>query len=511
MRRAKWARTAAVAAVLGLLWFFAPASLGGQTSYISTYGDSMEPRFQTGDLAVVRPAASYQVGDVVAYKSELLQTHVMHRIVDVQDGRFTLQGDNNSWIDPEQPRRDQLIGTLAFGIPHGGFLLDHLSSPLMLALIIFALLVSGGGIMTRRRRKRRKPTMPRHTIAAGNGPVAAFRTLPPSLRAVTVGTLVLAGLGTTLAAVAWTGPLVHSSAAESASGAQMDFSYTADVGQSAAYDGTVANSPDPVFRKLTDAVDVHFAYQGEPGTITVTAELSTPSGWRSTLTLEDAETFTGNGYEGTVQLDLQELDAKAQAASEVTGLAAEPVSIAVTAHVQTTTGSDFRPALNLQLSPLQLALVGEPENLTVTDGTVAEEPRMIPRTVGPDSWSLTAVTARIISAGMLLMAMIISATLIVLARKTAPMDEGAAIRRRYAALLVRVHPMSAPQGRPVIDVTTFATLAKLAERYGLLVLHWTRSHVETFVVQDENITYRYRTGEYISTDDASMLPVSLDA
>jgi hypothetical protein len=52
--------------------------------------------------------------------------------------------------------------------------------------------------------------------------------------------------------------------------------------------------------------------------------------------------------------------------------------------------------------------------------------------------------------------------------------------------------MPAPQGRPVIDVTTFATLAKLAERYGLLVLHWTRSGVETFVVQDENITYRYR-------------------
>jgi len=54
--------------------------------------------------------------------------------------------------------------------------------------------------------------------------------------------------------------------------------------------------------------------------------------------------------------------------------------------------------------------------------------------------------------------------------------------------------MPAPQGRPVIDVTTFSTLAKLAERYGLLVLHWSRSGVETFVVQDENITYRYRPG-----------------
>ena len=54
--------------------------------------------------------------------------------------------------------------------------------------------------------------------------------------------------------------------------------------------------------------------------------------------------------------------------------------------------------------------------------------------------------------------------------------------------------MPAPQGRQVIDVTTFPTLAKLAERYGLLVLHWNRSGVETFVVQDESITYRYRAG-----------------
>ncbi|GAP60591.1 hypothetical protein AHiyo1_41510 [Arthrobacter sp. Hiyo1] len=90
--------------------------------------------------------------------------------------------------------------------------------------------------------------------------------------------------------------------------------------------------------------------------------------------------------------------------------------------------------------------------------------------------------------------MTIGAITVVFARRTAPVDEAAAIRRRYAALLVRVHPMPAPQSRPVIDVTTFSTLAKLAERYGLLVLHWARSGVETFVVQDENITYRYRPG-----------------
>jgi hypothetical protein len=55
--------------------------------------------------------------------------------------------------------------------------------------------------------------------------------------------------------------------------------------------------------------------------------------------------------------------------------------------------------------------------------------------------------------------------------------------------------MTTVAGRPVVDVTDFATLARLADRYGLLVLHWSRSGVETFVVQDEGTTFRYRTGD----------------
>ncbi|MEW1805922.1 DUF5305 family protein [Pseudarthrobacter sp. NPDC080039] len=119
---------------------------------------------------------------------------------------------------------------------------------------------------------------------------------------------------------------------------------------------------------------------------------------------------------------------------------------------------------------------------------------MTPRMLGVNGLNITAAAARLISGVLLAAALAIGVIVVVFARRTAPVDEAAAIRRRYAALLVRVHPMPAAQGRPVIDVTTFSTLAKLAERYGLLVLHWSRSGVETFIVQDENITYRYRTG-----------------
>ena len=88
------------AAVLAGIWLFlAPPALGGQTSYVVTSGVSMEPRFHTGDLAVVHPEGSYRVGDVAAYHNRMLHTVVMHRIVAISHGHYTFKGDNNSWLD----------------------------------------------------------------------------------------------------------------------------------------------------------------------------------------------------------------------------------------------------------------------------------------------------------------------------------------------------------------------------------------------------------------------------
>jgi hypothetical protein len=80
-----------------------------------------------------------------------------------------------------------------------------------------------------------------------------------------------------------------------------------------------------------------------------------------------------------------------------------------------------------------------------------------------------------------------------LTRRARRLDEAALIRRRFGRLLVTVQPTCIAAGRPLVDVTEMATLVRLAERYGLLILSWTRSGVATFLVQDENTTYRYRT------------------
>ncbi|WP_324275320.1 hypothetical protein [Blastococcus brunescens] len=89
-------------------------------------------------------AGSYSVGDVVAYRSESLDTIVMHRIVDGDADGFVTQGDNNDWLDEDHPTEEQILGRLFFSIPQGGAVLGALRSPgVLLALIVAAASVVG--------------------------------------------------------------------------------------------------------------------------------------------------------------------------------------------------------------------------------------------------------------------------------------------------------------------------------------------------------------------------------
>jgi hypothetical protein len=277
----------------------------------------------------------------------------------------------------------------------------------------------------------------------------------------------------------------------------MTFSYSAAVPVTAAYDGATASSPDPVFRRLAETVDVHFKYRGPPGSVSVEAELATASGWHTTVPLA-GKTFTAGHYLGTTRLDLAALEHRARAAAAVTGLPADQLTIAVIPRVVGSNGTSFAPTLRLALTGLELKLADGPESLTVKDATAVPRSRQVPRALIVLGRRLPVATGRTLSTAILLGALLAALGLVPVARRATPTSEGAAIRRRYGPLLVPVHPMLTPEGRPVVDVTEFATLAKLAESYGLLVLRWSHSEVETFIVQDQGITYRYRTRAGVS-------------
>jgi len=131
--------TLVLVAAIAVMW---PARVGGRATYVTTFGTSMEPRFHSGDLAILFPASEYRVGDIVAYHSTLLDTVVMHRITAVHEGHYLFKGDHNSWTDPDRPTKGQLLGKLWLRVAHGAVLLIALRNMAIagaiLALAFFA-------------------------------------------------------------------------------------------------------------------------------------------------------------------------------------------------------------------------------------------------------------------------------------------------------------------------------------------------------------------------------------
>ena len=136
---------------------FLPANLGGAATYVTTHGTSMEPKFHTGDLAIVKPVNSYRVGDIAVYQSRTLHTLVMHRIVGREGNHYVFKGDHNSWTDRDRPTRADLVGKLWLEVPHGGAALDVVHRYWMFVLPLALLLFFGtSGFAVRRQRRRRR-------------------------------------------------------------------------------------------------------------------------------------------------------------------------------------------------------------------------------------------------------------------------------------------------------------------------------------------------------------------
>lgn len=134
LRRAARISGLLVVGMLAVLFvIFRPTTLGGSTLYVFVQGHSMEPTLHTGDLAVVIPAESYAVGDIVAYHpKDVPNGAIIHRIVggDATAG-FIIQGDNRTSRDADRPRADQLIGRAVATAPGIAWVLEALRDPLV--------------------------------------------------------------------------------------------------------------------------------------------------------------------------------------------------------------------------------------------------------------------------------------------------------------------------------------------------------------------------------------------
>lgn len=123
-------------------WYLWPTNLGGSTSFVIVSGSSMEPTYLSGDLVIARKMEP-SIGDVIVYAPEGFGgAQIVHRIIggNGEDG-WIMQGDNNTFIDPFEPKDAEVRGVVVVHYSSLGQLTALLLSPLVWASVLLLSIV----------------------------------------------------------------------------------------------------------------------------------------------------------------------------------------------------------------------------------------------------------------------------------------------------------------------------------------------------------------------------------
>ena len=141
-QRAQQAVSIVLVLTVVLFWALVlrPQSLAGPAAFVLVSGQSMLPRYHTGDLVLVERRSSYHVGQVVAYRvpegDAVAGAQVIHRIVGGNPTTgWIVQGDNRTAPDVWRPKNGDIVGAKALRIPNAVLVLQFLRSPVLLALL----------------------------------------------------------------------------------------------------------------------------------------------------------------------------------------------------------------------------------------------------------------------------------------------------------------------------------------------------------------------------------------
>lgn len=492
-----------IALALAAAWLFWPVQLGGSTTYVTTHGISMEPGFSTGDLAVLRPADSYEVGDVAAYFSASLDTVVMHRIVAADGDRFTFQGDNNDWLDNDRPTEDEILGKLFRQVPRGGKVLDAIASPWSLALIAAVVLGLFGN--SRRPAKGRHAARPRST---GTQPSAA-RSLPTfsmptraQARQVAIASgavaILAAGAGAVLLALPSTEPEARTLQVAQ----QGTFTYSAAAEAGTTYPTGVISTGDPIYTRLADAVTVSFEHtidgpglEDVVGQVRLDLSVATADGWSAPLGSSPTVAVQDGTATAAAQIDPTLATSLVGRHNAEIGTSAGAATIAVTPVVDVTGTLRGQRVTAAELAPLTFTVDSaalRPRSAETAFAPTASVPVSVDEVV-PRSFTVVGVdvpitVARAAAVGVLVVSVLVGAVAGGIGRPRSG-DAADEFAVRNAARILPVAGLI--PGRTVVDVSDADALRRVAERFDGLVLHHAGPDGQTFAVQDAETTYRF--------------------
>jgi hypothetical protein len=465
----------------------------------------MVPKYRTGDLVILRRSGGYHVGEIVAYRSPLLHSIVLHRIVGESDGLFTFKGDNNAFVDPVRLPASYIDGTDFLDLPHKWAFVTF--SPLILEVAVFVFFLGGVVALAGPDRKRwadiasHAPSRP-----TGHSSVGATPWITGGAAGLCVfgGVMVLSSGATTSrdfsSSVPYTG--------------RVAFSYHATTAPDVTYPTGVVTTGMPVFLNLVDSVAVQVAFKFEStapvdlkGTIRIGSMVQESDGWSHALTSSPPVAFSGPAADATVVLPLKQAVALAQEAAHETGVqqGAESVVVSPVVSLRGTVGGQgfsetLHPSLTFEMDPLELSLLSASGS-----GLSPQYPQLVSSTSGALHRSLMVTTAAAVLGfhvdpaaattvclvGALGSASCIGAGL-VMRRKRRDRGEDERALRRLRDEIVPIANDPSQSFAALVDVATLTALAGLAERFDVGLLHYREGGRDVYFVSIGELLYRCR-------------------
>jgi signal peptidase I len=526
------AGAAAAIALLGAWLLLAPPSLGGQFRYAVVSGTSMEPLLRHGDLVLLRPHATYRVGEVVAYKNAQLRRVVLHRIIRRSGPYYIFKGDNNNFVDPDRPTRGDLVGSLWLTVPMVGTVVGWLRTPAIAALTTSALVLLFFGWSAAAHRRRRVATPSRESRPTGAGQSASGGGVPAARHVVLVGAA-LTVVSLLAAVVAYSHATTTSTSSVGAYTQQGVYSATAAVAPSTLYPSGRVVTGETMFVSAVKHATLGFRYRllsslphDVHGRAQLHLSLTSALGWSTDLPTPPARSFAGDKVDLTTPIDLTALERSIRSYLRLSGEPADTFTVSLAPQISvrgtisgTSLVDSFSPApisfivddrsFRLQDQTLGSAAPGQPPTSSLTPSSPGVISRHEPATMRMLVLSERVKTVRRVSLLGLLAGIMLAlgAAAILKTRRPGPepTDGLTDIRRRYRDRLVQItSPPLEPRGG-YTDVSEMDDLARLAHSLDRPILEHSGNEQHTFYIEDRS-TYRHRLAPEASRQATSPAP-----
>jgi signal peptidase I len=519
-------------AIVGAWLLLAPPSLGGQFRYAVVSGISMEPSLRHGDLVLLRPHATYHIGEVVAYRNAQLGRVVLHRIIRRSGPYYIFKGDNNDFVDPDRPTRSDLLGGLSLRVPMVGNVVDWLHTPAIAALAASALVLLAFGWSAASYRRRRVPapsvtrraTRPRPSDNGGGTPGGRY------VLAAGVALAVVSGLA---ALIAYSRATTISRSVVGGYSQEGTYSATAEVKPSALYSSGRISTGETMFVKAVSHATLGFRYRFATslphdvrGRGRLHLSLTSALGWSTDLPTPPARSFEGDSIDLTTPIDLTALERSIQSYLRLSGEPADTFTVSLAPQISvrgrisgTSLTDTFSPApisfivddrtFRLENQALGSTDPGQPPSNGLTPSGAGVVDGHEPATVSLFVLRQPVRTVRRFSVVGLLAGIVLTlaGAAVLKTRRSGwePTDELAEIRRRYGNRLVRITtPPLEPRGG-YTDVSELDALARLAQSLDRPILEHFEDAQHTFYIEDRS-TYRHRLDPETSRQAARPAP-----